>query len=136
MRPTILLTLPLLLLATPALAARTATISGTPAAHASPDATSAVTGHPPTGAIVTVEHCTSDGTHPSAPGAQNSPLETNDWCLLRGVGWVRAQDLVNLSADPAQLLPEDDAFDPLKPTAPTWDDLDDTTEDTPTQPAF
>src|SRR5688572_18958788 len=38
MRPRPLFILPLLLLATPALAARTATISGTPTAHASPDA--------------------------------------------------------------------------------------------------
>ena len=134
MRPTTpltLLTRPLLilLLATPALAARTAVISGTPTAHASPDAAADITGHPPAGAVVTVERCTSDAAQVTAP-------DTNDWCLLRGVGWVPGPSLVNLSADPADLLPEDDAFDPLKPTTPTWDDLDQSPEDAPTQPAF
>ena len=37
MRPRPLLILPLLLLATPALGARTATVPGAPTAHASPD---------------------------------------------------------------------------------------------------
>lgn len=129
MRPRPLLILPLLLLATPALAARTAVISGTPTAHASPDAAADITGHPPTGAVVTVERCTSDATRDTAPG-------TNDWCLLRGVGWVRGQDLVNLAADPATLLPEEDSFDPLKDTTPAWDDLDASPDETPPQPSF
>ena len=132
MRPTILLSLlPLLLLATPALAARTATISGAPTAHASPDAGADITGHPPTGATVTVERCTSDAT----PAAATAP-GADDWCLLRGVGWVMGQDLVNLSADPATLLPEEDAFDPLKPTTPAWDDLDASPDDAPPQPSL
>lgn len=129
MHSRLLLILPLLLLATPALAARTATISGTPTAHASPDASADVTGHPPAGAVVTVERCTSDAAQATAPG-------TNDWCLLRGVGWVTGQDLVNLSPDPAALLPEDDAFDPLKPAASPWDDLDAPSDDVPAQPSF
>ena len=100
------------------MAARTAIISGAPTAHASPDAGADVTGHPPAGATVTVERCTSDTTQATVPG-------TNDWCLLRGVGWVMGPSLLNLSADPAMLLPEDDRFDPLKPATPTWDDLAD-----------
>lgn len=131
MRPHPLLILPLLLLATPALAARTATISGEPTAHASPDASADVTGHPPTGATVTVERCTSDmnqGTG-TAPG-------TNDWCLLRGVGWVMGQGLVNLSADPSTLLPDDNDFDPLKPTTPAWDDLESPSDEAPATPSF
>lgn len=131
MRPRPLLILPLLLLATPALAARTATISGAPSAHASPDANAAVTGHPPTGATVTVERCTSDATQDTAtaPG-------TDDWCLLRSVGWVMGQGLVNLSADPAALLPDDAGFDPLKPTTPAWDDLESPPDQVPAQPSF
>jgi len=95
----------LLLLATPALAAQTATISGTPAAHASPNATADITGHPPAGATVTIEQC------------------SNDWCLVRGLGWVAADSLVNLSADLESLLPENAGFDPLKEAAPAWDDM-------------
>ena len=131
MCPRHLLILPLLLLATPALAARTATISGAPTAHASPDVGAEVTGHPPSGATVTVERCTSDATSVAAtvPGA-------DDWCLLRGVGWVMGQGLVNLSADPAALLPEDGAFDPLEPATSTWDDLDASPDDIPPQPSF
>ena len=105
MLPRPLLILPLLILATPALAAQTATISGTPTAHASPDANADITGHPPTGATVTVERCTSDAPQVTAPGIQYSAPGMDDWCLLRGVGWVMAQGLVNLSADPAMLLP-------------------------------
>lgn len=119
MRPTTLLILPLLLLTTPALAARTATISGTPTAHVRPDAAAEVTHHVPSGATVTVESCTSD----AAPGTATTP-GAEDWCLLRGVGWVRGQDLVNLSVDPTMLLPEEGAFDPLKAPTPSWDDLD------------
>lgn len=129
MRPRPLLILPLLLLATPVLAARTATISGAPTAHASPDAGTEVTGHPPTGATVTVERCTSDATQAAAPGA-------NDWCLLRGVGWVLSPGLLNLSADPATLLPDNGAFDPMKDATPTWDDLDASPDEDPTQPSF
>ena len=131
MRPRPLFILPLLLLATPALAARTATISGAPTAHASPDTAADITGHPPTGATVTIERCTSDATlaTATAPG-------TDDWCLLRGIGWVMGQDLVNLSADPAALLPDDGIFDPLKPATPTWDDLDSSPDDAPAQPSF
>ncbi|KKC32285.1 hypothetical protein [Devosia psychrophila] len=136
MRPRPLLILPLLLLATPALAARTATISGEPTAHASPDAGAAVTGHPPTGATVTVERCTSDATQNTAPGTKFSAPGTDDWCLLRGVGWVMGPGLINLSADPATLLPDDAAFDPLKPTTPTWDDLESPPDDVPAQPSF
>ena len=131
MRPRPLLILPLLLHATPALAASTATISGAPTARASPDAGAEITGHPPTGATVTVERCTSDATPIplTAPGA-------DDWCLLRGIGWVRGQDLVNLSADPALLLPEPDAFDPLKPATSAWDDPDSAPDDAPPPPSF
>ena len=136
MRTRPLLILPLLLLATPALAARTATISGEPTAHASPDALAAVTGHPPTGATVTVESCTSDAAQGTAPGIQRSAPGSNDWCLLRGVGWVMGQGLVNLSADPATLLPEDADFDPLKDTTPAWDDLESPPDEVPVQPSF
>lgn len=129
MRPRPLLILPLLLLATPALSAGTATITGAPTAHASPDAAAEIIGHPPTGATVTVEHCTSDATPARVPG-------TDDWCLLRGVGWVMSPSLVNLSADPATLLPEDDAYDPLKPATSAWDDLDASPDDTPPLPSF
>ena len=129
MRPRPLLIIPLLLLATPTLAARTATISGAPSAHASPDFGAAVTGHPPTGATVTVERCTGDATQDTAPGA-------NDWCLLRGVGWVMGQGLVNLSADPATLLPGDADFDPLKDATPAWDDLESPSDQAPAQPSF
>ena len=129
--PRPLLILPLLLLATPAVAARTATIAGAPTAHASPDATTEVTGHPPSGATVTVERCTSDAT--TIP---LTVLGADEWCLLRGVGWVMGQGLVNLSADPAALLPEDGAFDPLKDTTPAWDDLDASPDDAPPPPSF
>ena len=80
---------------------------------------------------MTVERCTSDATPTTAtvPGA-------DDWCLLRGVGWVMGLGLVNLSADPTALLPEDGAFDPLKPATSAWDDLDASPDDTPPQPSF
>lgn len=129
MRPSPLLILTLLIFATPSLAARTATISGAPTAHASPDAGAAVTGHPPTGATVTVERCISDATQGTAPG-------TNDWCLLRGVGWVMGQGLVNLSADPPTLLRDDAAFDLFKDTTPAWDDLESPPDEVPVQPSF
>ena len=129
MHPRPLIILPLLLLATPALAARTATISGAPTAHASPDAAAEVTGHPPTGAVVTVERCTSDAAPATAPG-------TDDWCLLRGVGWVMGRGLVNLSADPASLMPDDDGFDPLKDTPAAWDDLETSPDQAPARPSF
>lgn len=120
-----LLILPLLLLAAPVLAASTATISGAPTAHASPDAGAAVTGHLPSGATVTVERCTSGA-------AQLTPTSgADDWCLLRGIGWVRGQDLVNLSPDPATLLPEDAGFDPLDDATSAWDDLDTALDDAP-----
>ena len=136
MRPRPLLILPLLILATPALAAQTATISGTPTAHASPDASADITGHPPAGAVVTVERCTSDTTQATAPGIQYSAPGTADWCLLRGVGWVMGQGLVNLSADPAMLLPDDAAFDPLKDPTPAWDDLVSPSDQAPARPSF
>jgi len=108
----------LLLLATPAHAARTATISGTPSAHASPEASAEITGHPPTGATVTIEHCTGEtaGFIAPAPGEDT-------WCLIRGLGWIAAAGLSNLSADPQTLLPDNAGFDPLKEAAPAWDDL-------------
>jgi hypothetical protein len=136
MRPRSLLILPLLLLATPALAARTATITGAPTAHASPDASTEVTGHPPTGATVTVERCTSDTTQATAPGAQGSTLDNNDWCLLRGIGWVMSPSLLNLSADPAMLLPDDGAFDPMNDATSAWDDLNASPDDAPQQSSF
>ena len=131
MRPHPLLILPLLLLATPVLAASTATISGAPTAHASPDAGAEITLHPPTGATVTVERCTSGAAQPTPTAS-----DPDDWCLLRGIGWVRGQDLVNLSPDPAMLLPEDTGFDPIDDATSAWDDLDASPDDAPPLPSF
>ena len=107
------LLLALALPAAPALAAQTATVRGTPALHNGPGTEFAATGKTlPAGATVTVEGCD------SGPGA-------GAWCLVRGAGWVAAEGLVDLSADPLSLLQEGSDLDPLAAlgdAGPAWDD--------------
>ena len=108
-------------------AAQTATVSGTPKLHSGPGAEFAPTGQTlPAGATVTLERCSTDlltgndaaGLIQAAPGA-------GAWCLVRGAGWVEASGLVNIAADPQDLLPDGTGFDPLDPlkdSTPAWDD--------------
>ena len=134
MSPIPRLALPLLIglaLAGPALAARTATALGEAPIHDRPAPDAAVIGTLPAGVTVTIEQCTSDvGTAPlgagaSSPGATAAltPPPPGAFCLLRGLGWVDAAALGNVTADPAALLGTDDLFDPLKAPTPSWDDL-------------
>ena len=121
------ITLLALLLAAPApvaLAAQTATVSGTPPLHDGPGPAYPRTGHSlPAGVLVTLERCSTDlGAGSSAAGLVQPAPGAGDWCLVRGAGWVDARALVNISADPQSLLPGSDAFDALKAAAPAWDD--------------
>lgn len=132
MRHSAALFLPVLLLAAalhsaPALAAQTATVSGAPALHDGPGPDYAATGKTlPAGATVTIERCSSDLVSGSAaPGVVAPAPGAGDWCLVRGAGWVDGRALVNLSADPQNLLPTGDGLDPLDALgedSPAWDD--------------
>ena len=121
--------LPLLLLfvalpAAAAPAARTATVSGTPPLYAGPGIEFAATGATlPAGALVTLEYCSSDqATGSTGAGLLRLAPGAGDWCLVRGAGWVAAGAPVNISADPASLLPGGDFRGPLQDAAPAWDD--------------
>lgn len=120
-RPAMLIALPLLLAAGPALGARTATALGDAPIHDRPAPDAAVISTLPAGVTVTLEQCTSD----ASPGATAAlaPPPPGAFCLLRGLGWVDAKSLGNVSADPAALLGTDNLFDPLKTPKPSWDDL-------------
>ncbi|MGV8856354.1 MAG: hypothetical protein ACOH2L_17135 [Devosia sp.] len=121
-----------------ALAAQTAVVRGTPQTHASPSADAPLTGTLPQGAMVTLEQCSGEGLAGAAmSGAAMSgaamggvalprlPPGAGDWCLVRGVGWVEATALLDITADPRALLPGTDFLDPLKDASPAWDDLSD-----------
>lgn len=130
-RPALLIALPLLAAVGPALAARTATALGEAPIHDRPAPDAAVISTLPAGVTVTLEQCTSDvsaapfGAVASSPGAMAAlaPPPPGAFCLLRGLGWVDAKSLGNISADPAALLDGDSLFDPLKTPKPSWDDL-------------
>ncbi|MGV8831921.1 MAG: hypothetical protein ACOH2N_08105 [Devosia sp.] len=127
--PKILPLLLLLLAATPALAAQTATVSGTPKLYDGPGTEFDATGKTlPAGALVTLERCSSDLAGAALPGLVLPAPGAGDWCLVRGAGWVEAGALVNLSGDPASLFTDKGPFDPLKEAAPSWDDLGDPDE--------
>ena len=124
------MTLLALLLAAPApvaLAAQTATVSGTPPLYGGPGPDYPRTGKTlPAGVLVTLERCSMDlGAGSSAAGLVQPAPGAGDWCLVRGAGWVAAESLINLSADPQSLLPADDGSDPLDALGedtPAWDD--------------
>ncbi|MCS6760065.1 MAG: hypothetical protein MO852_14890, partial [Candidatus Devosia euplotis] len=61
----------------------------------------------------------------TAAGMPIPALGAGDWRLVRGVDWVEAFALVNISADPSDLFPGTDWLDPLKDATPAWDDLSD-----------
>lgn len=125
-RPALLIALPLLLAAGPALAARTATALGAAPIHDRPAPDAAVISTLPAGVTVTLEQCTTDAGAPGASAAAAlAPPPPGAFCLLRGLGWVDAKSLGNISADPAALLDTDSLFDPLKAPKPSWDDLSD-----------
>lgn len=126
-----------LLLATLAMpgvhAAQTATVSGTPPLYSGPGTEYAPTGKTlPAGATVTLERCSTDLAGGSSTAGLIQPTPgAGDWCLVRGAGWVAAGGLVNISADPDDLLGvegRDPLKDALGETTPAWDDFTDPDE--------
>ena len=109
----------------PAHAAQTAIVSGAPPLFDGPGGDYPATGQRlPPGATVTLERCSSDLVSGSAAAGAVAPAPgAGGWCLVRGAGWVAAGALVNISADPASLLPGGDFRDPLQDAAPAWDDF-------------
>ena len=101
--------LALLLLATPALAADTARVSGNPAYRSGAGLDFPIEGHLPEGATVGLQSCLGD----------------DSWCLVTGAGWVEGSHLVARSPSLEDALP-DLLGDPLAvPRSETVEDEED-----------
>lgn len=118
----------------------TARVIGTPTAHTAPGDDQPVTHIVPEGVTVTLQTCTGAASVPSAAAPGGASPKPESWCLVRGVGWVRAERLDGSAAllngtgqsatDLARKLIDGPATDPmtLLQNQPTGDDTDSGTE--------